>query len=117
MSVSEWIEVEFDRICEEIDNEEQSGAQFDLNLGVDSSMFDEEPPVEVPGVVPTVVVDEEEEDSLFEIGVSEKERMLDQAEGTGGAPVSEDAQKKQEGMAVGTDELFQMLADQARHLI
>ena len=102
MSVSERIEAEFNRICEEIEDEERSGAQLDLNLGTDSSMFDDEPPVEVPGVVPTVVVDEEEEDSLFEIGVSGKETKTDQAEGTGDEPVPEDAQRKQEGMVVGT---------------
>ena len=64
MSVSEWLETEFDRICEENKEEERFGSQIDLNLGEGSSIFDEEPVVEVPDVVPTVVV--EEEDSSVE---------------------------------------------------
>ena len=64
LSVAEWFETEFDRICEEIEAEERTQGQIDLNLGLDVEMSDEEPPVEVPGVVPTVVVEEEEEESL-----------------------------------------------------
>ena len=78
-------------------------------------MFDEEPPVEVPGVVPTVVV--EEEDSSVEIAVSGKETKTDQAEGTGGEPVPEDAQVKEEGLVVGTGEPVPDLADQVKSLI
>jgi len=79
MSVSEWLETEFDRICDEIEEEERFeafGSQIDLNLGEGSSIFDKEPPVEVPGMVPTVVV--EEEDSSVEIVVSGKETKSDQ---------------------------------------
>jgi len=74
MSVSEWLETEFDQICEEIKSEdliEVVEPQIDLDLGEGSSINDEEPPVEVPGVVPTVVV--EEEDSSVEIIISGKE--------------------------------------------
>jgi len=47
-----------------------------------------EPPVEVPGVVPAVVV-EEEEDSSVEVLTSGKKMVGDQAEGTGAEPVPE----------------------------
>ena len=39
--------------------------------------------MEVPGVVPTVVVEDEEEEFLLEVGVSRKETKSNQAEGTG----------------------------------
>ena len=51
MSVTEWLEIEFDRICEEIESEdpiEVVKPQFDLDLGEGSSINDEEPPVECP---------------------------------------------------------------------
>ena len=69
LSVAEWIEVEFDRICEEIETEEKLVGQIDLNLGLDFSLSDEEPPVEVPGVVPTVVVEDEEEEFFLELSL------------------------------------------------
>jgi len=105
MSVSEWIEAEFERICEEIEEEEQTesvGPQIELDLGEELSIHNEESPGEVPGVVPTVVV--EEEDSSVEFVVSGKETKSDQAEGTGAEPVPEDAQWRKEGLVVGTGE-------------
>ena len=60
------------------------------------------PPVEVPGVIPTMEV--EEGDSSVEILISVKEMKKDQAEGTGTGPVPEDAMLKREGQAVGTGE-------------
>jgi len=74
MSVSEWLETEFERICDEIEEEDS---------------------VEVPGVVPTVEV--EEEDSSVEFLISRKEMKRDQAEGTGAMPVPEDAELRREG--------------------
>ena len=74
ISVSEWLETEFDRICDEIEEEDS---------------------VEVPGVVPTVEV--EEEDSSVEFLISRKEMKRDQAEGTGAMPVPEDAELRREG--------------------
>ena len=79
LTLSEVIEMEFDQICAEIEEEERVklgisklveicdeieiedhcelvGPQIDLDLGEGSSIFDEEPAVEVPDVVPTVVV-------------------------------------------------------------
>ena len=105
MSVSEWLETEFDRICDEIESEdpiEVVEPQIDLDLGEGSSINDDEPPVEVPRVVPTVVI--EEEDSSVEILISGKEMKADQAEGIGVVPVPEDAELKREGQAVGTGE-------------
>jgi len=69
-------------------------------LGEGSSINDGEPPVEVPGVVPTVVV--EEEDSSIKILISGKEMKTDQAEGTGIELVPQDAELSKEGQAVGT---------------
>jgi len=63
---------------------------------------DKEPPVEVPGVVPTVVV--EEEDSSVEIIISGNEMKSDQAVGAGTEPVPEDAMLRKEGQAAGTGE-------------
>ena len=98
MSVSEWLETEFDRICDEIKEEdpiEVFGPQIDLDLGEGSSINDDEPPVEVSRVVPTVKV--EEEDSSVEFLISRKEMKRDQAEGTGAMPVPEDAELRREG--------------------
>ena len=83
LSVAEWIEVEFERICEEIESEERTKSQIDLNLGPDFGLSDEEPPMEVPGVVPTVVVESEKEEVLLEEVVSRKGTKGEQAEGTG----------------------------------
>ena len=63
-----------------------------------------EPPVEVPGVVPTVVVEEEEESSV-EVLASGKKMMRDQAEGTGAKPVPEAAELKWGDQVMGTGEL------------
>jgi len=71
-------------------------------LGEGSSINDEELPVEVPGVVPTVVV--EEEDSSVEIIISGKEIKRDQAKETGTEPDSEVVKLRREGQAVGTGE-------------
>ena len=105
MFVSEWIEAEFERICVEIEEEEQIesvGPQFELVLGERSSINDDEAAVEVPGVVPTVVV--EEEDSSVEFVISRREMKSDQAEGTGTEPVPKDALLREVGQAVGTGE-------------
>jgi len=83
--MSEWIDFEFERICDEIEVEdsiEVVGPQIKLDLGQDSLLYDVEPPVEVPGVVPTVVV-EEEEDSSVEVLASVEKKERDQAEGIG----------------------------------
>ena len=66
-------------ICEEIELEdsiEVVGPQIELDLRQGSSIHDVEPPVEVPGVVPIVVV-EEEEDSSVEFLASGKKRKGD----------------------------------------
>ena len=105
LTLSEVIEIEFDQICVEIEEEESVpfvGPQIELDLGEGSSIHDDLPAVEVPGVVPTVEI--EEEDSLVELVISEREMKSDQAEGTGGEPVPEDAQVKKEGLVVGTGE-------------
>jgi len=105
MSVSEWLETEFDRICDKIESEdliEVVEPQIDLVLGEGSSINDKEPPVEVLGVVPTMVV--EEEDYSVEIIISGKEMKRDQAEGTGTKPVSEHVKLRREGQVVGTGE-------------
>ena len=47
MSVSEWLETEFDRICEEIEAEDPTevvGSQSELDLGVEASICVDEPP-------------------------------------------------------------------------
>jgi len=54
-------------------------------------------------VVPTVVVEKEEESSV-EVLASVKKTMGDQAEGTRVEPVSEAAELNWEGQAVGTEE-------------
>ena len=90
LSVAEWVEVEFERICEEIESEERTKGQIDLNLGPDFGLSDEEPPVEVPGVVPTVVVESDEEEVLLEEVVSKLKRLTEQAAGTGRAVPEED---------------------------
>jgi len=104
--VSELHAYEFVEICEELEVEdsiEVFGLQIDLDLGEGSSIHDVEPPVEVPRVVPTVVV-EEEEDFSVEVLASGKEMKVDQAEGTGTEPVPEAAESKREGQFVGTGE-------------
>jgi len=93
------------KICDEFEIEdpiEVFGPQINLDLGERSSIHDNEPPVEVPEVVPTVEV--EEEDSYVEFLISGKEMKRDQAEGTGGVPVPEDAEVEREDQAVGTGE-------------
>jgi len=65
-------------ICDEIEIEDPCefvGPQIELDLGEGSSIFEDEPAVEVPEEVPTVVVDEE--DSSVEFVVSGKETMTD----------------------------------------
>jgi len=88
----------------EVENSiEVFGPQIDLDLGKGSSIYDVEPLVEVPGVVLTVVV-EEEEDSSVEILASGGEMKVDQAKGTGAEPVPEAAESKREGQSVGIGE-------------
>jgi len=74
LTLSEVIEMEFEQICEEIEEEERIafiGPQIELDLGEGSSIHDDLPAVEVPGVAPTVEI--EEEDSSVELVISEKE--------------------------------------------
>ena len=122
MTVAEQIKMEFDLLCAEIENEEGVelgyleileivdetnlevcevfvGPQIELDLGEGNSIHDVEPVIEVPGVVPTVVV--EEEDSSVEL-ISVKETISDQAEGTGGVPVPNDVQMVEAAEAIGT---------------
>jgi len=65
--VSELHASEFVEICEEIEVEDSIEVvrpQIKLDLGQGSSIHDIKPPVEVPGVVPTVVVEEDEDSSM-----------------------------------------------------
>ena len=67
VSMVEVLASEIVEICEEVEIEdsiEVFGPQIELDLGQGSSIRDVEPPVEVAGVVPTVVVEEEEESSV-----------------------------------------------------
>ena len=73
-----------------------------MGEGEGSSIHDDLPAVEVPGVVPTVVV--EEEDSSVEIVISGREMKSDQVEETGTEPDSEVVKLRREGQAVGTGE-------------
>ena len=60
MSVSDWIEAEFERICVAIEEEERmrfSGTQIELDLREGSSIHEDLSAVEVPGVVPTVEIE------------------------------------------------------------
>ena len=125
LSVAEAIGLEFDQICAEIEEEERVklgcselveicdeieiedpcefiGPQIELDLGEGSSVFDGETVVDVPDVVPTMVV--EEEDSSVEVFISEKEMKGEQAEGTGFEPVPEEDLVREEVQVVGTGE-------------
>jgi len=85
LGVSEVHASEFVEIFEEIEDEdsiEVVGPQIELDLGQGSSIHDVEPPVEVPGVVPTVVV-EEKEDYSMEFLASGKKMVREQVGGTG----------------------------------
>ena len=107
MTISDQIGMEFDLLCAEIEEEERSrldyfemleicdevedeelvelvGSQMELDLGDGNSIRDVEPVVEVPRVVPTILV--KEGDSSVEL-ISVKETISDQVEGTGGVPV------------------------------
>jgi len=67
MVVSELHVSELVEICEEVEIEDSIEVvrpQIELDLGEGSSIHDVEPPVEVPGVVSTVVVEEEEDSSV-----------------------------------------------------
>ena len=88
-------------ICDEVEVEEPYelvGPQIQLDLGEGNSIHDVEPAVEVPGVVSTVVIDE---DSSVEF-VSVKKTVSDQAEGTGGVPVPDDVQMLEAEVVGGT---------------
>ena len=83
--------LEFARICDEIEAEdsiEVVGPQIELHLALESFISDVEPPVKVPGVIPTVVV----EDSSVEVLASVEKKERDQAEGTGVVLVPEAAE-------------------------
>jgi len=76
-TLSELIEMEFDQICVEIEEEESVasvGPRIELDLGEGSSIHGDLPAVEVPSVVPTVEI--EEEDSSVELVISEREISL-----------------------------------------
>jgi len=112
MSVPDMIEAEFERICVEIEKEERIefvGPQIELDLGEGSSIHDDLPAVEVPGAVPTVVV--EKEDSSVEIVISGREMKSDQAEEIGNEPVPEEALLREAGQAIGTGEPARAEAD------
>jgi len=92
--MSEWIDFEFERIFDEIEAEDSIGVvgpQIGLDLGQESFISDVEPPVEVPGVIPTVVV-EEEKDSSVEVLASVEKKERDRAEGIGAVPLPEAAE-------------------------
>ena len=113
--MSEWLEYEFEKICDEIEAEESIedfGPQIELNL--ENPEDSGEPPVEVAGVAPTEVVEVEEEDSSVEFLVSEKEMTKDQAEGTRAEPVPEADELKREDQS---GSLFMKMTDQVRSLI
>jgi len=84
--VVEVLASEILEICEGVEVEdsiEVFGPQIELDLGQGSSIHDVEPPVEVTGVVPTEVVEEEEESSVEVI-----------EERTGAEPVPEDVREE-----------------------
>jgi len=100
LPVSKLVEV-----CDETESEELIefvGPQIVLDLGEGSSILDEEPTVEVPDVVPTVVV--EEEDSSVEVLISGEKMKADQAEGTGTEPVPDEAVVREVVQVVGIGE-------------
>jgi len=103
--VSELLEYEFEKICDEIEAEESIKdfrPQIELNLENPRDLG--EPPVEIVGVAPTEVVEVEKEDSSVEFLAFEKEMKGDQADGTGVVLVLEAAESKTEGQTVGTGE-------------
>jgi len=88
--------VEILEICEEIEEEEHLevfGPQIEIDLGNPTDVG--EPPVEVAGVAPTVVVEVEEESfvEVLEARASVEKEMGDQAVGTGDEPVFESVEK------------------------
>ena len=97
LSVWESNYVEILEICEEIEEEEQLevfGPQIELNLENPTDVG--EPPVEVAGVAPTVVVEVEEESSVevLEARASEEKEMGDQVVRTGDGPVHEAVEER-----------------------
>jgi len=96
--------VELLKICDEVEEEEPLevfGPQIELNLSNPTDMG--EPPVEAAGVVPTVVVEVEEESSveIIEAKASIEKMVRDQAEGTGSTPVLASAEKELGDQVVG----------------
>jgi len=84
-------------ICGEIEEEEQLevfGPQIELNFKNSTDVG--EPPIEVTGVAPTVVVEVEEESSMevLEARASVEKEMGDQAVGTGDEPVLETVEER-----------------------
>jgi len=105
LSISEWLEYEFEKICDEIEAEESIedfGPQIELNLENPEDLG--ESPIEIAGVAPTEVVEVEEEDSSVEFLVSGKTMKGDQAEGIGDEPLPEDAELDWKGQAMGRGE-------------
>lgn len=108
LSASEVLETEFDKICEEIEEEERVAEervgvvepQIELNLGEGSSIHEDEPMFDVFEAESTVFI--EEDDSSVEVLISEKEMKSDQAEGSGTEPVPEDACLRKDSEVVGT---------------
>ena len=124
LTLSEQIGLEFDRLCDEIEAEEDVesgymeileivdetelkvcevlvGPQIELDLGEGNSVDDVDPVVEVPRGVPMVVV--EDEDSSVEF-VTARKTTPDQAEGTRAVPVPDEAQLVDAAEIVGTRE-------------
>jgi len=119
LSVVEVHAPEIVEICKEVEVEdsiEVFGSQIELDLGQGSSIHDVEPPIEVPGVVPTMVVEEEEESSM-EVLASGKKMMGDQAEGTRAEPVPETAELKWKIKLWEQENLFMRRTDQVRSLM
>jgi len=98
--------IEVLEIYDEVEEEEQLevfGPQIKLTLSNPNDM--NEPPVEVAGVAPTVVVEVEEESSVefLEARTCVEKMVGDQAEGTGSMPVLETTEKElgDQAMEVG----------------
>ena len=105
LSMSEWLEYEFEKICDEIevdDSIEDFGPQIELNLENPEDLGGS--PVEVARVAPTEMVEVEEEESSMEFLASGKKMVREQAEEIGVVPVPEAAELKREGQTVGTGE-------------
>ena len=102
LSVAEAIGLEFDQICAEIEEEERVKLGCSELLEICDEIESEEPAVEVPDVVPTVEI--KEEDSSVEVFISGEKMRREQAEGTGSETVPEEALAKEDVQVVRTGE-------------